>query len=116
MFLSSLQDHAQYPRHKREVLDMPLVGHAANPMCADVIDVGIVVADGIIVEAAFAGSGCALCVGGASLLCEYLLQKPVEQLDLSLLPHLDGEHVGRMREGCVRVSVTAFERIPYAFL
>jgi len=114
---SILQDHAQHPRHRREVLDMPMMGHAANPMCADVVDVGIVVDDGVIVDAAFVGKGCALCIGGASLLCEYLLQRSVLDLDLSTLPHLGDERIGRMREGCVRVSVTSLERaLLFAFL
>lgn len=89
---------------------MEIMGHAANPMCADVIDVGIVVEEGMVTDAAFAGRGCALCIGSASLLCEYLVQKSFSELDLSVFPHLGGEQIGRMREGCVRVSVTAFER------
>ena len=89
---------------------MAIVGHAANPMCADVVDVGIVVEDGVIIDAAFAGKGCALCIGSASLLCEYVRNKRREDVHLDEMPHLLGETVGRMREGCVRVSVTAFER------
>lgn len=88
------------------------VGHAANPMCADTFDVGIVVEDGIIVDVAFAGKGCALAIGAASLLCEWLRGKWVKDVKevIEDLPYLEGELIGRMREGCVRVSVVAFER------
>lgn len=96
---------------------MEIVGHAANPMCADTFDVGIRVERGIIVEAVFAGSGCALAVGSASLLCEWLRGKQVMDVKgiVERLPHLEGESIGRMREGCVRVSVTAFERAALSF-
>lgn len=110
MTLSLLQDHAQYPRRRRKILDMEIVGHAANPMCADTFDVGIRVEQGIIVEAAFAGSGCALAVGSASLLCEYVVGKRVIDLAIEEFMHLGDEQVGRMREGCVKVSVTALCR------
>ena len=94
---------------------MPMMGHAANPMCADVIDVGITVEDGVIVDVAFAGKGCALCIGSASLLCEYVRNRRIEDIKLDETPHLFGETVGRMREGCVRVSMTALERAALSF-
>lgn len=96
---------------------MDMVGHAANPMCADTFDVGVIVEHGIVVDAAFCGSGCALAVGSASLLCEWLLGKQVKDAKeiIAGLPHLGGEPIGRMREGCVRVSVTAFERAALSF-
>lgn len=89
---------------------MPMMGHAANPMCADVFDVGIAVEGDVIVDAAFCGSGCALAVGSASLLCEYVVGKRVIDLALEEFMHLGDEQVGRMREGCVKVSVTALCR------
>lgn len=110
MSISSLQDHAQHPRHRYEILERFIVGHAANPMCADVIDVGLVIENGTIREAGFSGNGCALCIGSSSLLCEYLQGRQLKELDLSALPHLAGEQIGRMREGCVTVSVIACKR------
>lgn len=89
---------------------MPMVGHAANPMCADTFDVGVVLEHGVVIDAAFSGSGCALAVGSASLLCEYIQGKRLIDLALEEFAHLDGEHIGRMREGCVKVSVTALCR------
>lgn len=110
MTLSLLQDHAQHPRHRREVLDMADVGHAANPMCADVFDVGVVIEYGVVVDAAFRGSGCALAIGSASLLCEYIRGKRVSDVSIEKFFHLGGEKIGRMREGCVRVSMVALCR------
>lgn len=89
---------------------MPHAGHAANPLCADAFDVGIVVEGGVIVDAAFAGGGCALATGSASLLCTWILGKRVEEVRVTGLAHLEGETVGRMREGCVTVSTVALER------
>lgn len=108
--ISPLQDHAAHPRHRREVLHMTEVGHAANSLCADTFDVGVIVEHGVVVDAAFAGRGCALAMGSASLLCEYVRGKRVIDLAIEEFPHLGGEEIGRMREGCVRVSVVAFCR------
>lgn len=110
MNVSILQDHAAHPRHRREVLGMADVGHAANPLCADTFDVGVVVKNGIVVDVAFVGRGCALAVGSASLLCEYVRGKRVVDLAIEGFQHLGGEKIGRMREGCVRVSVIALYR------
>jgi nitrogen fixation NifU-like protein len=109
--LSLLQDHAQYPRFRREVLDFPFVGHAANPFCADAVDIGIRIGEGKrIADAGFSGTGCALCVGASSLLCEYILGKSISELAPLQKEYLQGEEIGRMREGCVTVSAVALQR------
>lgn len=107
---SRLQDHAAHPRNFRDVHAMPVVGHAANPLCADTFDVGVVLEHGIVTDAAFSGSGCALAMGSASLLCEYVRGKRLIDLAIEDFQHLEGEQVGRMREGCVRVSIVALCR------
>ncbi len=104
-----LFDHAQRPRHRHGVLAFSYTGHAANPLCADAFDIGVEITDGVITSAGFSGRGCALATGGASLLCERIVGLRVDALPEGFF-HLGDEHIGRMREGCVTVSLTALRR------
>jgi len=106
---SLLFDHARHPRCKRDVLSVPYFGHAANPLCADAFDVGVLIEDDKIILAEFSGSGCALATGSASLLCETLRGMRVDEIPSGLF-HLPNVHIGRMREGCVTVSLIALRR------
>ena len=115
MISTPLYDHAAHPRHRQEdAHDAPYKGHAANPMCGDVLDVGVWCEEGNIVRAVFAGKGCAVCIGSASLLCSYIQGKTTQEAFAMIKEnpcvHLQGERIGLMREGCAQVISIAFLR------
>lgn len=65
-------DHNRSPRNFR-VLD-PASHHAEgfNPLCGDRLQLYVDVRDGVIADAAFQGSGCAISVASASLMTDAL--------------------------------------------
>jgi len=75
-------DHYESPYHKGQ-LENPTCSHAGrNPLCGDVVQVQVQVDDeGRIVEAYFNGKGCAISQAAASILCEEIEGKSLEELE-----------------------------------
>jgi len=68
LYHATIVDRDRNPRHERA---LPAATHHAtadNPLCGDVVTMRFVVADGVIVEAAFEARGCALSRAAADLL------------------------------------------------
>lgn len=54
-------------------------GEARNSDCGDVLTLDILAVDGIIEVARFRGDGCVLSLAGASMLCEFLLGRKLDE-------------------------------------
>lgn len=80
IYNEKLLDHYRNPRHRGR-LDAPdLSAEEYNPLCGDQVTVQARVDDDRIVEAAFEGRGCALCMGAASILTERILDHTLQEL------------------------------------
>ena len=55
-----LIDHNMHPAHKHELPDADLEMRGYNPTCGDDITMKLKVQDGVVVDGAFQGSGCAI--------------------------------------------------------
>lgn len=73
-------DHYHEPRfHGR--LEAPTVSYEdSNPLCGDVLRIDLKIEDGKVVDARFAGSGCAVSQAAASMLLEAIVGMPVEEV------------------------------------
>lgn len=63
-------EHYRRPRRFRPVDSFAYQGEAWNPLCGDDIRIGVTLDQEGLVEMAFHGRGCAVCIAAASLLCE----------------------------------------------
>ncbi len=73
-------DHFESPYHKG-ACPMATCSHSdRNPICGDQITVQLQVDTGRIKEAYFDGKGCAISQAAASILCEHIEGKTVEEL------------------------------------
>jgi nitrogen fixation NifU-like protein len=81
LYQEVILDHNKRPRNYR-VLE-PSTHHADghNPLCGDKVTVYLEVADGVIQDIAFQGSGCAISTASASLMTEALKGKPVAEVE-----------------------------------
>ncbi|MBC8100427.1 MAG: iron-sulfur cluster assembly scaffold protein [Armatimonadetes bacterium] len=68
-------DHAANGRHWGVLPNPQIDQHAHNPLCGDTIHVTLAVVDGQVSQVGWAGQGCALSQGTASLLGEHILGK-----------------------------------------
>jgi nitrogen fixation NifU-like protein len=74
-------DHNRHPRNFH-VLDAP--SHTAegfNPLCGDQLKLYLEINNGVIRQASFQGTGCAISTASASLMTEAVLGKTIEEAE-----------------------------------
>ena len=79
LYQEVILDHNRRPRNFRAIDDPVTRQEGYNPLCGDRLTIFVKVADGVIVDVAFQGSGCAISKASASLMTEALKGKRVEQ-------------------------------------
>jgi nitrogen fixation protein NifU and related proteins len=82
LYQQVILDHHKKPRnfHKLERANKQADGY--NPLCGDKVSVYLEVEDGIIRDAAFVGTGCAISTASASMMTESLKGKTVAEADV----------------------------------
>ena len=86
VYTAALMEHNAHPDHKYEMDDPTHVRQGVNPSCGDDITVSLHLEDGIIDEAAFQGSGCAVSQASADIMADLITDKtPGEALALAEL-------------------------------
>ena len=60
LYREAIIDHYRHPRHKGHLEKADIHYHDHNPFCGDEITVELKVEDGVVVDAAFDGRGCAI--------------------------------------------------------
>ena len=74
-----LIDHNMHPAHKHELPDADLEMRGYNPTCGDDITLRLKGADGVVVDGAFTGSGCAISQASADMMLDLVIGKPKEE-------------------------------------
>ena len=74
-----LTEHNIRPEHKHDLPDANIVLEGVNPSCGDDITLQLRVKDGVIEDAGFIGSGCAISQASASLMIDLVKGRPVEE-------------------------------------
>ena len=74
-----LLDHNMHPGHKHELPDADLEMRGYIPTCGDDITLRLKVADGVVVDGAFTGSGCAISQASADMMLDLVIGKPKEE-------------------------------------
>lgn len=80
LYREAIIDHYRHPRHKGHLADPDVHYHDSNPFCGDEITINLKVKDGIVVDAAFAGQGCAISQASASMMMEEIIGKSIDEL------------------------------------
>ncbi|MBI2316387.1 MAG: SUF system NifU family Fe-S cluster assembly protein [Betaproteobacteria bacterium] len=65
-------DHNRHPRNFGRIESSNRTAEGHNPLCGDKVKLYLKVEDGVIADAAFEGSGCAISTASASLMTEAL--------------------------------------------
>jgi len=79
LYQEVILDHSKNPRNLRKPESFSRRADGYNPLCGDRLTVYLVVKNGVIEDAAFEGSGCAISTASASMMTETLRGKSVEQ-------------------------------------
>lgn len=72
-------DHSRSPRNFRRLTGANRRAEGFNPLCGDRLTLYLKVSDGVIEDASFEGSGCAISTASASLMTEALKGKTEAQ-------------------------------------
>lgn len=71
-YSAAILDHFRRPRNQRPLERATASHEAYNALCGDRVRIELEIADGIIADAAFTASACAVCTAAASLLTDRL--------------------------------------------
>ena len=74
-----LTEHNLHPYHKHKLEDANLVLEGVNPSCGDDIFLELKVEDGVVVDGAFEGDGCAISQASADIMLGMIIGKTKEE-------------------------------------
>jgi len=77
MYQEIILDHYRNPHHKglREPYDAE--AHHVNPTCGDEVTVRVRVADGVVADVSYDGSGCSISQASESVMTDLVIGRPV---------------------------------------
>jgi nitrogen fixation NifU-like protein len=70
LYQEAILDHNRRPRNFHPIADASHTAEGYNPLCGDRLTLYLKVADGIVVDVAFEGAGCAISKASASLMTD----------------------------------------------
>lgn len=74
-----LTEHNLHPENKFDLKDATDSQHGINPSCGDEITLSVKLENGIIKDAAFQGSGCAISQASTDIMIDLMLDQTVEK-------------------------------------
>ena len=116
LYREEILDHYKHPRHKGHLAAPDIHYHDHNPFCGDELTIELKVEDGIVVDAAFDGRGCAISQASASMLMEEIVGKTLDEvkaLDKEFILDLLGIEIGPVRLKCALLSLKALKAGAY---
>ena len=81
LYQTTILDHNKKPRNFRVPEARNREARGNNPLCGDQLTVYLVLEDGVVKDAAFQGTGCAISKASASLMTEAVKGKSLEDVD-----------------------------------
>lgn len=79
IYTEVLQEHTNSNRNKHHIENPTVKRNGVNPNCGDEIQLEVRIKNGIIEDAGFTGSGCAISQASASIMVDLIKEKPVDE-------------------------------------
>ena len=108
LYREAILDYYKHPRQKGHLENPDIQYHDHNPFCGDEITIELKVEDGVVVDAAFDGRGCAISQATASMLMEEIIGKSLDEIktwDKQYILDLLGIDLGPVRLKCALLSL-----------
>ncbi len=116
LYREAILDYYKHPRHKGHLDNPDVQYHDHNPFCGDEITVELKVENGVVIDAAFDGHGCAISQATASMLMEEIIGKPLEDLkalDKEFILEMLGIEIGPVRLKCALLPLKVLKAGAY---
>ena len=81
LYQSVILEHDRNPRNFRAIEGDRREAEGYNPLCGDRVKVMVKVENGVVTDASFQGSGCAISKASASLMTEAVKGKAVDEIE-----------------------------------
>jgi len=81
LYQQVILDHNRTPRNFRKIEDANRTAEGYNPLCGDQVSLFLTVEDGVIKDAAFQGTGCAISKAAASMMTASVIGKSEGEVD-----------------------------------
>jgi len=78
IYTQLIMEHNKNTQNKRALDDPTIVEHGHNPSCGDDITLNLIEKNGVIVDASFTGSGCAISQASTSIMIDLIKGKSTE--------------------------------------
>jgi nitrogen fixation protein NifU and related proteins len=105
LYQEVILDHNKSPRNFREIVDANRRSEGYNPLCGDHVTVFVNLADGVIRDISFKGSGCAISKASASMMTTELKGKSEAEAEKVF------DSVHKMLTGDMGVDESDYERL-----
>ena len=108
LFRENILEHHRHPRCHGTLEHPDVTFEDANPLCGDRIRMDFRIADGRLAEVRFSGQGCSISQAAASMLCEHVQGRPLEEikkLDRSDVLDMLGIELGPVRLKCALLAL-----------
>ncbi len=79
LYTELILEHNQDKRNKHELSQFTVLEHGHNPSCGDDLTLQADIQDGVIKDAAYTGSGCAISQASASMMIDLIKGQTVEE-------------------------------------
>ena len=107
LYQEVILDHNKKPRNFRTIEEPTRKADGHNPLCGDNVTIYLDIADGVIKDVAFQGSGCAISKASASLMTTVLKGKTLEEAEATFdefhnlvtsdtEDEIDTDHLGKL--------------------
>lgn len=111
LYRRHILDHAQNPRHAGTIPAYSFKVRRSNPLCGDDIELyAMINAEGIVTALSFIGEGCVISRAAASLFCEAMHRKSLEEATESFMLELIGIPLNPARRLCALLPLHAFQK------
>ena len=81
LYQEVILDHSKKPRNFRKIEDASRTTVGYNPLCGDKMTLYLKMEDGVVVDASFEGSGCAISTASASMMTGIVKGKSESELE-----------------------------------
>ncbi len=117
LFRDHILDHYRHPRCHGTLDPADASVEDANPLCGDRLRMDFRFAEGRVAEVRFTGSGCSISLASASLLCEAIEGKPLDEVKAltreDVLDLLGVDDLGPVRSKCAMLALKTVKAAAY---